>query len=243
MRHCVERNIPARVEGAELICINEDAGAVRVQNKGQDGQGSEPVKARPRILVINGSYRDDGITDQAVDVTVQALQAAGAEAETVLLREQHIEFCLNCRECTQQPGFAPGKCVLDDGMQALIDKIEEADGYILASPTNFGSVTATFKRFMERLVAYAYWPWEADYPKFRKEKAPKKKAVLISSCAAPGILGRWLFGTHKQLKMTARIIGADTVGTLFTGTVAGERDYRLPQSVQEKARALAARLV
>ena len=196
-----------------------------------------------RILVINGSYRDDGITDQAVDAAVQALRTFGAETETVLLREHPIEFCLNCRECTQQPGDAPGKCVLDDGMQALIDKIERADGYVLASPTNFGSVTATFKRFMERLVAYAYWPWGANYPQFRKANAPKKKAVLISSCAAPGIFGRWLYGTHKQLKMTAQTIGADTVGTLFTGLVTKERDHRIPLSVQEKTKALAARLL
>lgn len=198
---------------------------------------------RTRILVINGSYRDDGVTDQVVEAATHALRDSGAEVETVLLREQPIEFCLNCRECTQQPGDAPGKCVLDDGMQALIDKIEQADGYIIASPTNFGSVTAVFKRFMERLVAYAYWPWGADYPQFRKAKLPKKKALLISSCAAPGIMGRWLYGTHKQLETTAQTIGADTVGTLFTGLVARERDHRLPPRVQAKAKSLAARLI
>lgn len=196
-----------------------------------------------KILAINGSYRDDGITDQAVDTAVRALQASGAEVEMVLLREYPIEFCLNCRECTQQPGDAPGKCVHDDGMQALIDKIEQADGYILAAPTNFGSVTAIWKRFMERLVVYAYWPWGKSTPEFRKANVPRKKALLISSCAAPGIWGRWLYGTHKQLKITAQTIGADTVGTLFTGLIAKETHPGLPERVQEKAKALAAKLV
>ena len=109
-----------------------------------------------RILAINGSYRDEGITDQTVEALAQAIEAAGAEVEIILLREYPIEFCLNCRECTQQPGAKPGECVHNDGMQELIDKIERADGYILASPTNFGSVTAIFKRFMERLAVYAY---------------------------------------------------------------------------------------
>ena len=128
-------------------------------------------------------------------------------------------------------------------MGALISKIEQADGYIFASPTNFGSVTAIFKRFMERLLVYAYWPWDKNTPQFRKANTPKKKALLISSCAAPGILGRWLYGTHKQLRMTAQTIGADTVGELFIGLIAKEPRPRASEKVQAKAKALAARLV
>jgi multimeric flavodoxin WrbA len=196
-----------------------------------------------KILAINGSYRDNGITDQTVDVLAQALKAAGAEIEIILLREYPIEFCLNCRACTQQPGVAPGECVHRDGMKELIKKIEQADCYILATPTNMGSVTAVFKRFMERLVVYAYWPWDMNGPQFRKAQATKKKALLVSSSAAPGILGRWLFGTNKQLKMTAKTIGAEVVGTLFTGMIAKEQHPKLPDRVNAKIITLAGRLV
>ena len=196
-----------------------------------------------KVLVINGSYRDDGITDQAVEVTVEALNDAGAEAEIINLRDYPIEFCLNCRECTQQPGTSPGECVLDDGMHALIDKIETSDAYIFASPTNFDSVTAIFKRFMERLLVYAYWPWDQPYPKFRKLGMTRKKALLISSSAAPSWLGRWMFGTSKQLNMIAKIIGADSIGTLFTGLASTEKHKRLPQKAVDRARLLAGKLV
>ena len=196
-----------------------------------------------KILAINGSYRDDGITDQTVEALAQAIEATGAEVEIILLREYPIEFCLNCRVCTQQPGATPGECVHHDGMQELIDKVERADGYILASPTNFGSVTAIFKRFMERLAVYAYWPWNINGPQFRKAQEPKKKALLVSSCAAPGILGRLLFGTDKQLKMTAKTIGAEIVGTLFTGMIAKEQHPKLAEGVLAKITVLAGRLV
>lgn len=196
-----------------------------------------------KILVINGSYRDDGITDQAVAVAVDALNASGAETEIINLREYPIEFCLNCRECTQQPGEAPGRCVLDDGMHALIEKIEAAQGFILASPTNFSSVTAIFKRFMERLVAYAYWPWDKPYPQFRKAKVGQKKAMLISSSAAPALMGRWLFGSSKQLRMAAQTIGAKPVGTLFTGMISTEKHQPLPRQTVAKARAMAVKLL
>lgn len=195
-----------------------------------------------RVLSINGSYREDGITDQAIAAVVAALRDSGAEVETIALRDYPIEFCLNCRACTQEPGDAPGRCVHDDGMRDIIDKIERADAYILAAPTNFDSVTALFKRFMERLVAYAYWPWGAPAPKFRKAKLPKKKAILVSSSAAPGLMGRWLFESTKQLRMTAKVIGASPVGTLFTGLIAGEPDTRLPLRMRRKALALANKL-
>jgi NAD(P)H-dependent FMN reductase len=193
-----------------------------------------------RILLINGSYRDDGITDQVVAEMAAAARDAGAEVEQIVLREKPIEFCLNCRHCTQQPGSEPGQCVHEDGMAEIIRAIEAADAYVLAAPTNFGSVTALFKRFLERLTVYAWWPWGNPAPAYRK--APLKPAVLVSSSAAPGFLGRWVYGTVKQLKMAARAIGARPVGTLFTGLIADAPDKVLPEGVRRKARQLAERL-
>ncbi|VAW70014.1 Iron-sulfur flavoprotein [hydrothermal vent metagenome] len=196
-----------------------------------------------KILAINGSYRGNGITDQAIHEIARALVLAGAEVEIILLREYPVEFCLNCRECTQLAGDSPGKCVQHDGMEELINKIELADGYILASPTNFGSATAIFKRFMERLIVYAYWPWGMNSPRLRKENAPEKKAILVSSCAAPGIIGRLMYGTHKQLKKTAQVIGANTVGTLFIGLIAKESHQTLTERNQKKLKSIVKKLL
>lgn len=194
------------------------------------------------LLAINGSYRPGGLIDQAVDAAVQAAAALGAQVEVVHLRDCPIEFCLNCRECTQQPGNAPGTCVQNDGMQALVDRIEAADGYILASPTNFYSVTAVFKRFMERLVVYAYWPWGAPAPKFRKRPAAKK-AILIASCAAPGLMGRLFYSTLKQLKVTAQTIGARPVGSAFIGLVAQQEHTQLPEQARKRVQRLVGKLI
>ncbi len=195
------------------------------------------------ILAINGSYRKGGVTDQAVGAMSEALRAAGADVEIVFLREYPIEFCKNCRECTQPPGNVPGVCVQKDGMQELIDKIEKSDGFILAAPTNFGSVSAVFKRFMERLVCYAYWPWGKAAPRYRKKEVPPKKAVLVSSCAAPGIIGRLFYTSGKDLKAAAKTIGAKPVGIAFTGLAAGVPGYRLSEREQAKARAMALKLL
>jgi hypothetical protein len=104
-------------------------------------------------------------------------------------------------------------------------------------------VTALYKRFMERLVVYGYWPWGEKFPKFRKANVKKKKALLVSSSAAPGIMGRWLFGTTAQLKKTAAIVGAKPVGVLFTGMVSNKPHSDLPEQTLNKIKSLAKKLV
>lgn len=201
------------------------------------------MNGKRKILAINGSYRDGGVTDQAVAGVLEILQATDADVEHIKLRDYPIEFCRNCRECMQQPGDAPGRCVLNDGMAELIQKIEDADGYVLAAPTNFSSVTALFKRFSERLAVYAYWPWGKPTPAFRKAKMRKKPTIIVSSCAAPGILGRLTFATNSNLKVAAKTIGGKVVGSMVTGLMSRERAPGLPKRAQRRVKALAPRLV
>lgn len=196
-----------------------------------------------KVLAINGSYRDDGITDQIVEVMLTSLRSRLIDVEQVLLRDYPIEFCLNCRECMQHPGDIPGQCVHQDSMRELVEKIEQSNAFILASPTNMGSVTALFKRFMERLAVYAYWPWGKPAPTFRKAHEKNKKAILVSSCAAPGLMGRWLYSTHGQLKMTAQAIGAKKVGVIFPGLIAQHAHQKISARVQAKARKLTRLLI
>ena len=196
-----------------------------------------------RILVVNGSYREDGITDRAVAAASEALRELGAEIDTINLRDYPIEFCTNCRQCALEPGSEPGRCVIDDGMHGLIDRIEASNAFILAAPTNFYSVTAIFKRFMERLMPYAYWPWEKPWPVLRRTGRAGKKALLISSSAAPAWLGSWLYGSNRQLARAAKVIGARPVGSLFTGLAAKSQDQDLPSGSVDRARRLARRLI
>lgn len=195
-----------------------------------------------RVLAINGSYRHDGVIDHLVGLLTTELVERGADVKVILLREYPIEFCLNCRECTQQLGAAPAQCARLDDMAELIEMIERADAFILASPTNFGSATALFKRFMERLAVYGYWPWGQVAPVYRKQGHRKKKAIVVSSCAAPGILGRWLFATTRQLKTTAKVIGAETVGVIVAGLATTAPRPILSSALVFKARKLAARV-
>jgi multimeric flavodoxin WrbA len=165
-------------------------------------------------------------------LSVIIIEKKGGGIDTIFLRDKDFKFCLNCRECMQNPGPNPEPCVQIDTMKEIVEKLECADALVLASPTNLGSVTALFKRFMERLSVYAYWSWGSPAPKYRKDNIPKKekkKALLVSSSAAPGILSRWFFSTIRQLKYTARIIGANPIGIINNGLIAMSSDKKLTE--------------
>lgn len=195
------------------------------------------MEGRIRITALVGSYREGGVIDRAVDEILAAAEEAGAETTRIFLRERQIEFCRNCRTCTQQEGERRGDCPLGDEMTAILDRIERSNALVLASPVNFGTISAVMKRFIERLACYAWWPWGTRIPKTRT-KAMNKRAVLVVSSAAPALLVRLRTGIAGLLKEAAAVLGARTVGELYIGMAAGSPDQAISGRVVKKARRL-----
>jgi multimeric flavodoxin WrbA len=193
------------------------------------------------IVAIVGSYRRDGVTDRAVEAILDGAREHGAGTQTIYLTERHIEFCRNCRSCTLHPGEERGQCEQKDDMEAILREIDAADGLVLGSPVNCGNVTAIFRRFMERLLCYTYWPWGQPAPKFRNEER-RKKAVVVASAAMPGLLVPLMTGTRRALRATARTLGAKTVGSMWIGLAAGNPVVSLKKGQLERLRRLGHRL-
>ncbi len=194
-----------------------------------------------RVVAIVGSYRRGGITDQAVDAVLEGARENGAKTETLRLTEKHVEFCTNCRKCMEPPGEERGKCVQQDDLEPMLAEIEAADAVVLASPVNDYNVTAIFRRFMERLVGYAYWPWGQNAPAGRSKKQPRR-AGLISSAAMPGFFIPLATGAPRALRLTAKLLGAERAGSLWIGLAAHEPRQQLSRRVRERARRLGRRL-
>jgi multimeric flavodoxin WrbA len=190
-----------------------------------------------KVVAIVGSYRKGGTIDRAVEEVLKGAREKGAETVTFYLTDQHIEFCTNCRQCTQAPGTERGRCVQEDDLEPMLKEIEAADAVVLGSPVNYFNVTAIFRRFLERLVGNAYWPWGNAAPKARKTKATKK-AVLVASSAMPGIFIPFATGAAKALRVTAEMLGARTVGRIWIGLVGAEQHPRLSARTRARARRL-----
>jgi len=190
-----------------------------------------------RVTAILGTYRKGGVIDAAVDDILLGAEEAGAETAKIYLLDKRIEFCTNCRACTQQEGQTPGQCTIDDDMRAILDEIERSDAIVLASPMNFWTVTALMKRFIERLVCFAFWPWGSHAPKIRSSEKTKR-AVVVASSAAPAILARLMTRMVGLLKSCARLLGAKKVRVLFIGLAAGEQRADIGRRARSKARRL-----
>ncbi len=199
------------------------------------------MTTKAQAVAVVGSYRRGGAVDSAVALVMSGLEARGATCRTVYLRDCRIEFCTNCRSCLQAPGPERGRCVLRDDMGMLLDWIGSADVLVLGAPTNAGGVNALTQRFIERCVCLAHWPWGARAPVLRN-RARRKRSVLVSASGAPAAIGRCLSGTLRSLKTVSRYLGARPVGTVWVGGVV-EREVELPAGTARRARRLAGKLV
>ena len=64
-----------------------------------------------RLTAIVGSYRKDGVINRVVDEILSSAREQGAQTNKIFLIDKHIEFCTNCRSCTQEKDLVRGECV------------------------------------------------------------------------------------------------------------------------------------
>lgn len=100
-----------------------------------------------KILVLAGSPRKGGNSDLLCDAFIQGAGEAGHKAEKIYLRDLDIHPCLACYGCRGK-----GKCVMPDSMEALLDKMVEADVIMLATPVYFYSMDGQMKTMIDRTL-------------------------------------------------------------------------------------------
>ncbi len=99
-----------------------------------------------KVLLLNGSPRPNGNTAAALAEMEKVFSQEGVEFETVQLGAWPIRGCTACRYCHKE-----GKCVFDDGVNELADKLKESDGLVLASPVYYASANSTLTAALDRL--------------------------------------------------------------------------------------------
>ena len=195
------------------------------------------------VLAIVGGYRRDGVTAQAVEAILEGARQQGAVTKTIWLIDRPIEFCTNCRACTQAKGEERGKCLQQDGLASILAEAEQADALVLASPVNYWNVTAVTRRFLERLLGATYWPWGGHAPALRR-KRPMRKAALVSSCAMPlGWMLPLLTGAPKALRLLAESLGARPVSRFWSGMSSERPRPELSAAKLRRAQRIGAALV
>lgn len=99
-----------------------------------------------KVLIINGSPREQGNTSIAVKEMENIFREEGLEVETLQIGKEDIRGCIACGQCANT-----GKCVFDDIVNVVAEKFEKADGLVVASPVYYASANATLIALLDRL--------------------------------------------------------------------------------------------
>ena len=102
-----------------------------------------------KVLLINGSPRQNGNTHAALAEAAKVLEAEGIEAQLEWIGKAPIRGCIGCGKCKEK---GESRCIFnDDRCNALIEKAAEADGYLIGSPVYYAGANGTLISLLDRM--------------------------------------------------------------------------------------------
>lgn len=99
-----------------------------------------------KALLINGSPHKAGCTFTALNEAAKTLNENGIETEIVWIGNGAIHGCIACGGCSKT-----GRCVFDDGVNEISDKMAECDALIVGSPVYYASPNGSVYSLLDRL--------------------------------------------------------------------------------------------
>lgn len=103
-----------------------------------------------KILVLNGSPREDGGTAAMVGAFAEGARSAGHEVDAANVAALDIHGCKGCEYCHTKGG---GSCIQRDGMDEIYPLWDEADMIVVASPIYYGSFSGQMHCAIHRTYA------------------------------------------------------------------------------------------
>jgi multimeric flavodoxin WrbA len=100
-----------------------------------------------KVLIISSSPRRNGNSDTLCNQFQKGAIESGHNVEKVFLRDKKINYCMGCEVCN-----TTHKCVQNDDMALLLDKMVNADVIVLATPVYFYTMDGQLKTFIDRTV-------------------------------------------------------------------------------------------
>jgi len=101
-----------------------------------------------KVVAFNGSARKDGNTAILLNAVLDEIRREGIGTELFQLAGKKIQGCTACMKCMKN---RDRRCaVTKDVVNECIEKMIEADGILLGSPTYFADVSAATRALIER---------------------------------------------------------------------------------------------
>ena len=102
-----------------------------------------------KVVAFNGSPKPEGNTSILLNSVLKEIELQGIDTELIQIGGQVAKGCTACGKCYKNQNQ---KCViLGDQINDWIQKILDADGVLLGSPTYFADVSTETKAFIDRV--------------------------------------------------------------------------------------------
>ena len=120
-----------------------------------------------KVLLVNGSSRENGCTNTALNEVARALNENGIETEKIFVGNKPISDCIACRKCREN-----GECIFHDEVNAFVEKAKNANGFVFGSPVYFAHPSGRLLSFMDRAVLHLHLNRRRQYclPDVREQR-------------------------------------------------------------------------
>lgn len=162
-----------------------------------------------KVIALNGSPRKDGNTCLSLKTACKVLNEEGIETEILDIGSLKLTGCRTCGGCAKL-----GRCVLDDGLNELSEKVVAADGLIVGSPVYYADINGTLKCFLDRFF-YVYG-----------SKMRFKPAAALVALRRSGVTHAYQT-IYNYFAITEMLITPTTYWPGVHGRIAGEAEQDL----------------
>lgn len=100
-----------------------------------------------KVLLINGSPKQEGNTSTALHVVGGSLEKNGIETVYLHVGHEVVRGCTACGGCRNTPGRL---CIYDDAVNKAIEIMAGCDGLVVGSPVYYSGIAGTMKSFLDR---------------------------------------------------------------------------------------------
>ena len=176
-----------------------------------------------KTVVLMASPRLQSNTDILANKIADGIRSKGEEGdiiEKIDLVELQEFVCCACGQCR-----SAGECLQFPEVTEVLEKIKEADGIVLATPTWWLGPSSYLKIFMDHWGAYL----RMDYT----SRIAGKKAVIAACCGNPE--ANLANQVCKDLSQILAFLGVEVVGMLGVKGVAKIGEIERDQESLEEA--------
>ena len=163
-----------------------------------------------KVLLINGSPHQFGCTYTALRETADTLEKNGVETEILYLGTKPIAGCIACAKCHES-----GRCVFDDGVNQLLQRLDEFQGIVIGSPVYYAGPAGQLCAFLDRLFYCG------------ESRMAGKLAAAVVSCRRGGATAAF-----DRLNKYFTISSMQVVGSQYWNQIHGSNPAEAPQDLE-----------